>query len=165
MATHEELIDRFANEARRRRYTRRQVMRAGVALGLSGAAIQSVLARPAFAQDANASPAAGGPVNVPIVGKEMTFDDIKAAIAEEKEVNVGNWTYSANDALIKRFQDYIKDVYDEDITLNYAGSQTPSTYITDLTIAVGAGDPVPGRAIGVFKRDLTATFEPRRLGG
>lgn len=143
MATQHELIDRFATEAKRRRYTRRQVMRAGVALGLSGAMIESVLAMPAFAQDATASPAAGGPVNVPIVGKDMTFDEIKAAIAEEGEVNVGNWTYSANDALIKRFTDYIKDVYDEEITLNYAGSQTPSTYLTELTIAVGAGDQAP----------------------
>ncbi len=143
MSKNHELIDRFADEAKRRRYTRRQVVRAGLALGLSGAMIDSVLAMPAFAQDATASPAAGGPVMVPIVGKEMSFDDIKAAIADEKEVNVGNWTYSANDALIKRFQDYVKDVYDEDITLNYTGSQTPSTYITDLTIAVGAGDESP----------------------
>lgn len=143
MAKNHDLIDQFASEATRRRYTRRQVMRAGIALGLSGAMIETVLAMPAFAQDSNASPASGGPVNVPIVGKEMSFDDIKAAIAEEKEVNVGNWTYSANDALIKRFQDYIKDVYDEEITLNYSGSQTPSTYITDLSIAVGAGDQAP----------------------
>jgi spermidine/putrescine-binding protein len=143
MSKNHELIDRFANEAKRRRYTRRQVVKVGLALGLSGAMIDSVLAMPAFAQDATASPAAGGPVDVPIVGKEMSFDEIKAAIADEKEVNVGNWTYSANDALVKRFQDYVKDVYDEEITLHYTGSQTPSTYITDLTIAVGAGDESP----------------------
>lgn len=143
MTKNHELIDQLAGEAKRRRYTRRQVVRAGIALGLSGAMIDSVLAMPAFAQDSAASPAAGGPVNVPIVGKEMTFDEIKAAIADEKEVNVGNWTYSANDALIKRFTDYVKDVYGEDVKLNYTGSQTPSTYITDLTIALGAGDNAP----------------------
>src|SRR5688572_17781591 len=137
------LIEKFSAHATQRRYTRRQIVRAGAALGLSAAAVNSVLAMPAFAQDATASPAAGGPVMVPIVGQEMTFDDIKAAIAEEGEVNVGNWTYSANDALIQRFEDYIRDVYDEEITLNYSGSQTPSTYITDLTIAVGAGDNAP----------------------
>ena len=127
MAKHREMIDRFANEAVRRRYTRRQVMRAGVALGLSGAMIESVLAMPAFAQDAASSPAASGPVNVPIVGKEMSFDEIKAAIAEEKEVNVGNWTYTASDQLVQRFQQYIADVYGEQIKLNYAQSQSPST--------------------------------------
>jgi spermidine/putrescine-binding protein len=137
------LIEKFSAHATQRRYTRRQIVRAGAALGLSAAAVNSLLAMPAFAQDSAASPAAGGPVMVPIVGAEMTFEEIKAAIAEEGEVNVGNWTYSANDALIQRFEDYIKDVYDEEITLNYTGSQTPSTYITDLTIAVGAGDNAP----------------------
>lgn len=143
MSKHNELLDRFASEAQRRRYTRRQVVKAGLALGLTGAMIDTVLASPAFAQDATASPAAGGPVNVPIVGKEMSFDDIKAAIAEEKEVNVGNWTYTASDQLVQRFQQYIKDVYDEDITLNYAQSQQPSTYLTELYTAVGSGNSSP----------------------
>ncbi len=143
MAKHREMIDRFANEAVRRRYTRRQVMRAGVALGLSGAMIESVLAMPAFAQDAASSPAASGPVNVPIVGKEMSFDEIKAAIAEEKEVNVGNWTYTASDQLVQRFQQYIADVYGEQIKLNYAQSQSPSTYLTELFTAVGSGNSSP----------------------
>lgn len=143
MSTERDLVQKFATYAESRRYTRRQIVRAGAALGLSATAVSSVLSKPAFAQDSAASPAADGPVMVPIVGAEMSFDDIKAAIAEEGEVNVGNWTYSANDALIKRFQDYIKDVYDVDIKLNYSGSQTPSTYITDLTIAVGAGDNAP----------------------
>lgn len=138
-----ELIDQFATEATSRRYTRRQIMRIGMALGLSGAMIESVLAMPAFAQDANASPAAGGPVNVPIVGKEMSFEDIKAAIAAEKEVNVGNWTYTASDQLIQRFQQYVQDVYGEKITLNYAQSQSPSTYLTELFTAVGSGNSSP----------------------
>ena len=45
-----------------RRYTRRQVVRAGAALGFQLPAVNSVLAMPAFAQDSAASPAAGGPV-------------------------------------------------------------------------------------------------------
>lgn len=143
MAKHHELIDQFATEAKRRRYTRRQVMRVGLALGISATALQSVLATPAFAQDADASPAAGGPVMVPLVGKEMTFDEIKAAIAEEKEVNVGNWTYTASDQLIQRFQQYIQDVYGEQIKLNYAQSQSPSTYLTELYTAVGSGNSSP----------------------
>lgn len=143
MVNYQDSIDRFAKVAAGRRYTRRQVMRAGVALGLSATAIQSVLAMPAFAQDSAASPAAGGPVMVSLVGKEMTFDEIKAAIAEEKEVNVGNWTYTASDQLIQRFQDYVQDVYGEKITLNYAQSQQPSTYLTELFTAVGSGNSSP----------------------
>lgn len=166
MTSENKLIQEFASHANKRRYTRRQVIRAGAALGLSAAAVSSVLAMPAFAQDSAASPAADGPVMVPIVGKEMTFDEIKAAIADEGEVNVGNWTYSANDALIKRFQDYIKDVYGESIKLNYSGSQTPSTYITDLTIAVGAGTRRPTmcsrsrRTIGRKQSPRATRMEP-----
>ena len=78
----------------------------------------------------------------------MTFDDIKAAIAAEGEVTVGNWTYAANDQLIKRFQDYVKTVYDVDITLNYVGSQSPSTYLADLYTAVQAGSEIALRRPG-----------------
>ena len=79
MTSENKLIQEFASHANKRRYTRRQVIRAGAALGLSAAAVSSVLAMPAFAQDSAASPAADGPVMVPIVGKEMSFDEIKAA--------------------------------------------------------------------------------------
>lgn len=111
-----------------------------MALGLSLPAIASVAA---LAQDATpapmTSPAQNGPVNVPIVGKDMTFEDIKAAIAEEQTVTVGNWTYTANDQLVQRFQEYVKTVYDVDITLNYVASQQPATYITDLYTTAAAG--------------------------
>jgi spermidine/putrescine-binding protein len=76
---------------------------------------------------------------VPIVGRDMTFDEIKAAIAEEGEVTVGNWTYTANDQLTQQFQNYVKTVYDVDITLNYVGSQSPATYITDLYTTAASG--------------------------
>jgi spermidine/putrescine-binding protein len=138
-----QFVEHFATIAASRRYTRRQVVRAGVGLGLSAAAINTVLSRPAFAQDSAASPAAGGPVNVPIVGAEMTFDDIVAAIQEEGEVTVGNWTYTAIDKLVPRFQQYVNDVYGVEITLNYIASQTPSTYMTELYTAAGADEAPP----------------------
>jgi spermidine/putrescine-binding protein len=118
-------------------------MRAGMGLGLSAAAISSVLARPAFAQDANASPAAGGPVMNPLTGAEMTFDDIVSAIQEEGELTVGNWTYVAIPAIVERFQQYVSDVYGVDITLNYVASQTPSVYLTELYTTAGAGENSP----------------------
>jgi len=148
-------IESLMDEATSRNYSRRQVIGRGLALGLSVPAISAMLATGAFAQGATpeaspvassgppVSPAANGPVNVPIVGKSMSFADLKAAIAAEGEVNVGNWTYQANDQLVKRFQDYVKTVYGVDVKLNYTGSQTPQTYLTDLYAAVGAGDNSP----------------------
>jgi ABC-type Fe3+ transport system substrate-binding protein len=150
----ERFIEHFASEAEKRRYTRRQVMRAGMGLGLSAAAISSVLARPAFAQDSNASPAAGGPVLDPISGNEMSFDDIVAAIQEEGEVTVGNWTYTATDALVERFTQYVSDVYGVDITLNYLGTQQPSIYLTELYAALGAGNPPPHDVLAIEENYL-----------
>jgi spermidine/putrescine-binding protein len=136
-------IEELAHELISRGFSRRDVIKRGIALGLTAPAIQAILANGAFAQDAPVSPAAAGPVNVPIVGKDMTFDEIKAAIEAEGEVTVGNWTYTANDQLIEQFQKYVKTVYDVDVTLNYQASQSPSTYLTDLYTAVGAGDSSP----------------------
>ncbi|MBX3071370.1 MAG: ABC transporter substrate-binding protein [Thermomicrobiales bacterium] len=143
MKIDQRFIEHFAATAEKRRYTRRQVVRAGVGLGLSAAAIGSVLARPAFAQDSSASPAAAGPVLDPISGAEMSYDDIVAAIQAEGEVTVGNWTYTATDALIERFEQYVSDVYGVDVTLNYLGTQQPSTYLTELYAAAGAGNTPP----------------------
>jgi spermidine/putrescine-binding protein len=143
MSLRDPLLERFAEHAEQHRFTRRQVLRIGAALGLSAAAVSAVLARPAFAQDSAASPAADGPVHVALLDREMTFDEIKAAIADEGEVNVGNWTYTASDQLVQRFQQYILDVYGEEITLNYAQSQQPSTYLTELYTAVGSGNSSP----------------------
>jgi spermidine/putrescine-binding protein len=164
-------IDRLLDEATSRRWSRRQVITRGMALGLSVPVIQSALASGAFAQDATpgaspaapagtpVSPAANGPVNVPIVGKSMSFDDIKAAIQSEGEVNVGNWTYSANDQLVARFQDYVKQVYDVDIKLNYAGTQTPQTYLTDLYAAAGAGENSPYDVLAIEENYWAAAQE------
>jgi len=146
-------IDQLRTEAIANRYTRRQVITRGFALGLSVAAILSVLSDGAYAQatpeaspaavDPLVSPAASGPVMVPIVGREMTFDEIKAAIQAEGEVNVGNWTYAAVPQIIEQFQKYVKTVYDVDVTCNYVGSQTPTTYLTDLYTAVDSGQESP----------------------
>jgi len=126
--------------------TRRQIIKSGFALGLSLTAIAPLVARAQDATPAAAtpvSPAANGPVNVPIVGKDMSLDDLKAAIQDEGEVTVANWTYTANDQLVKRFQDYVKNLYGADITLHYQGSQSPSTYIADLYTSVQSGDNSP----------------------
>ena len=141
MADQERQIDALVTEATSGGYSRRDIIKRGLALGLSVPAIKTVLASGAFAQEA--SPAAGGPVMVPIVGREMTHDEIAAAIAAEGEITVGNWTYTANDQLVARFQNYVKETYGADITLNYQASQSPSTYLTDLYTAVGAGDSSP----------------------
>src|SRR4051812_14168488 len=91
-------------EAEKGRYSRREIVRRGVALGLSVPAIAGVLSKvdvsPAAAQD--------GPVKVSILNKEMTRDEIVAEIQKEGQVNVGNWTYTANDTLIAKFQEYVK---------------------------------------------------------
>jgi spermidine/putrescine-binding protein len=144
VADRDHTLEQLYQEAVTKRLNRRSILARGMALGLSLPAINSVMAS---AQDATpsaagtpVSPAANGPVNVSIVGKDMTFDEIKAAIADEGEVTVGNWTYSANDQLTRRFQDYVNTVYGEEITLNYVGSQSPSTYIADLYTTAAAGD-------------------------
>ena len=110
MADRDHTLEQLYQEAVAKRLNRRAILGRGLALGLSLPAIASVAAR---AQDASpaaspaplTSPAQNGPVHVSIVDKDMSFDDIKAAIAEEKEVTVGNWTYTANDQLVERFLD------------------------------------------------------------
>src|SRR6266508_2597340 len=141
--TDAEQVEQLLSEATQRKYSRRQALARALALGLSIPALKTMLASPVFAQDSSASPASGGPVDVPIVGKPMTFDEIKGAIAGEKQVVVGNWTYTANDQLVSRFQDYVKSVYGEEIELQYQATQEPSTYLTNLYTALRAGDKSP----------------------
>ncbi len=78
-----------------------------------------------------------GSVHVPIVNKDMTDEEIKAAIAEEGGLTVGNWTYAATDEIVKQFQQYVKDTYGVDIKLNYVGTQAPSEYLTKLAAEEG----------------------------
>jgi spermidine/putrescine-binding protein len=117
--------------------SRRAIVQRGIALGLSvpaiGAVLSQVSARSVAAQD--------GPVQVSILNKEMTQEEIVAEIQNEGEVNVGNWTYTANDTVIAKFVEYVKATYGVDITLNYEASQAPSTYITNLYTALQSGNP------------------------
>ena len=121
------------------KYSRREIVRRGVALGLTapaiGAALSHVSAASVAAQD--------GPVKVSIVNEEMTHDEIAEAVKAEGTVNVGNWTYTANDTLVAKFVEYVKNTYGADITLNYQASQQPSTYLTALYTALQSGNPSP----------------------
>jgi ABC-type Fe3+ transport system substrate-binding protein len=94
------------------------------------------------AASASAS-AAAGTVHVSIVNKDMTPDDIKAAIQKEGSLVVANWTYTANDELIKQFKAYVKSTYGVDVNFTYEGSQAPSVYLTKLYAAQKGGNPSP----------------------
>lgn len=93
------------------------------------------------AQAALAEPS--GPVPVSILNQEMTQEQIAEAIQAEGSLVVANWTYTANDELVNQFQQYVQDTYGVDITLTYEGSQSPSTYLTNLYAAQAAGNPSP----------------------
>jgi spermidine/putrescine-binding protein len=127
----------LVSEAIEGRFSRREIVRRGVALGLaapaSGTALSRVSAASVAAQD--------GPVQVSIVNKEMTPDEIATAIKSEGVVNVGNWTYSANDTLVAKFKEFVSSKYGVDVKLNYEASQQPSTYLTSLYTQLQSGNP------------------------
>jgi spermidine/putrescine-binding protein len=104
---------------------------------------------PTTAASGAAPSSAAGTKHVAIVNKDMTDDEIKAAIAAEGSVVVGNWTYTANDELVKQFEKYVKDTYGADVKLTYEGSQQPSTYLTKLAAAKTGGNPAPYDVIAV----------------
>ncbi len=93
--------------------------------------------------------AAAGTKHVAILNKDMTDDEIKAEVAKEGTLTVGNWTYAATDELVKQFEQYVKTTYGADIKLNYVGTQSPSEYITKLAAAKQAGSPAPYDVIAV----------------
>ena len=94
-----------------------------------------------------ATPSTGGgggaTKHVGILNKDMTDAEIKAEIEKEGSLIVGNWTYTANDELVKQFTQYVKDTYGVDIEFTYEGSQAPSVYLTNLYAAQKAGNPTP----------------------
>jgi spermidine/putrescine-binding protein len=100
----------------------------------------------ASACSSTASPAAGGGS---AIGKDMTDAEVKAAVAAEGTVNVGNWTYSATAEIVNQFQKYVKDTYGADIKLNYVGSQQPSEYLTKLAADQKAGNKASFDVIAV----------------
>jgi spermidine/putrescine-binding protein len=124
-----------------KRWLVRSAARPWAAIGASVALLIVVSAGPLAAQSPSAS--GGGTVHVSIVNQDMTHDQIAAAIAAEGSLIVGNWTYTANDELVKQFTQYVKDTYGVDIQFTYEGSQAPSTYLTNLYTAQRAGNPAP----------------------
>jgi spermidine/putrescine-binding protein len=77
------------------------------------------------------------------VNKDMTDEEVKTAVAQEGSLIVGNWTYTANDALVKEFKAYVKQNYGADIQFTYEGTQTPSVYLQKLAAAKAGGNPAP----------------------
>ncbi len=134
--------ERLLAEAAQRRYSRRQIVRRGAALGLSAPATNALLVTSVGAQEATPT-ASGGRVAVSILDVEMSADEITEAIRDEGEVVVGNWTYTANDAIVEQFQQHVKETYGVDVKLTYNGTQSPSTYLTNLYTAVRSGNPSP----------------------
>jgi spermidine/putrescine-binding protein len=98
---------------------------------------------------ASAGTGSAGTKHVSILDKDMTDDEIKAAIATEGGLVVGNWTYSANSVLIDEFQKYVKATYGADVKLTYEGTQAPSEYLTKLAAASKGGNPAPYDVIAV----------------
>jgi spermidine/putrescine-binding protein len=109
--------------------------------------------------------------HVAIVNKDMTDDEIKAAIAKEGGLTVGNWTYTATDELVNQFQKYVKATYGADIKLTYVGSQSPSEYLTKLAAAKNSNSETPFDVIAVeenywqdaMDQDLVDAFLPSDL--
>ena len=93
----------------------------------------------------SASPAASGTAtkHVSIVNWDMTDEEIRAEVAKEGSIVIANWTYTANDEIIKQFTKYVKDNYGADIKVDYEGTQAPTTYLTNLYAAQKAGNPSP----------------------
>lgn len=83
------------------------------------------------------------PINVSILNQQMTRAEIAEAIRQEGELVVGNWTYTANDDLVREFQQYVLDTYGVEVTLTYDGTQAPSVYLTNVYAAQRAGNPSP----------------------
>jgi ABC-type Fe3+ transport system substrate-binding protein len=134
-------------------------------------------AKPAATQAAPTVAAAGGNYNVSILGKQMSKAEIVDGLTKEGEVNVANWTYTANDAIVARFQDVVKQDWGVDVKCNYLPSQSPSVYLTNLYTANKGGNPSPydvmaieepyyveakgnGVTQDIFPSDLMKNWEP-----
>ncbi len=131
-------ISELMAEAAASRWNRRTLLARAAAMGI--ALPIAAAARGAAAEDATPVTDADGKIMVGILNKAMTMDEIKAEVAKEGSVNVGNWTYTGNDTLIAKFVEYVKNTYGADIKLNYEASQAPSTYITNLYTALQSGN-------------------------
>ena len=136
-------------------------------------------AGPQVSAAATAAPGqtSGKTYKVSILNKEMTKDEVVEALKKEAEVNVANWTYTANDAIVGRFQAVVKEEWGVDIKCNYLPSQSPSVYLTNLYTANKGGNPAPydmmnieepyyveakgnGITQDIFPSDLMPNWEP-----
>jgi ABC-type Fe3+ transport system substrate-binding protein len=127
----------LVSEAISGRYSRRDVVQRGIALGIAAPAIASAARRVSAASAARQD----GPVQVSVLNREMTHDEIAAEIEKEGQVTVGNWTYSANDTLVAQFQQFVSDTYGVNVTLNYEPTQQPSIFLTSLYTNLQSGNP------------------------
>jgi spermidine/putrescine-binding protein len=130
-------LSSLVSEAIEGRFSRREIVRRGIALGLAAPVISLALRQVSAASVA----AQDGPVQVSILNKEMTPDEIVAAIRSEGEITVGNWTYTANDTVIAKFREHVSSTYGVDITLNYEPTQAPSIFLTSLYTQLQSGNP------------------------
>jgi ABC-type Fe3+ transport system substrate-binding protein len=103
----------------------------------------SVAAPSAAASPGESASAGAATKHVSILNKDMTDDEIKAEVAKEGSLVVANWTYTANDELVKQFKAYVKATYGADIQFTYEGSQSPSIYLQNLAAAKAGGNPSP----------------------
>lgn len=118
-----------------------------------------------------ASPTAGAGGLVKGAADKLTADQIKAEIQKEGSLIVANWTYTANDELVKQFTAYVKTTYGVDIQFTYEGSQAPSTYLTNLYAAQQAGNAAPYDVMAIEENywaeakenDAVASFLPSDL--
>jgi spermidine/putrescine-binding protein len=92
---------------------------------------------------APASAPAAATKHVSILNKDMTDEEIRAEVAKEGSIVIANWTYTANDEIIKQFTQYVKDNYGADIKVTYEGTQAPTAYLTSLYAAQAAGNAAP----------------------
>lgn len=112
-------------------------------IGCAGATPAPTAAPPTAAPAQPTQPPAAEGMMVSILNKKMTKQEIAEAIKKEGTVIVANWTYTANDAIIKQFQDWVKREYGVDVKLDYVPSQSPTVYLTNLYTAQKAGNPAP----------------------
>jgi spermidine/putrescine-binding protein len=109
----------------------------------------STTTSPGTSSGTGAGASGGATMQVSILNKVLADADIKAEIASEGGLVVGNWTYSANSVLIDEFQKYVKATYGADVKLTYEGTQAPSEYLTKLAAASKGGNPAPYDVVAV----------------
>ncbi len=75
----------------------------GLRLGAIAGAVLLLAAACSAGAPAPSGGGGGATKHVAILNKELTDDQIKAEVAKEGSLVVGNWTYTANDELVKQF--------------------------------------------------------------